>query len=106
MVEALRPQNPGDLQTREKRTLGRFRHLGLMYYKDLDAYYCLACGIVYNVKCANCGATSTNRMHVATENRDDVFIVERPFTPIKSDGLYWTTAQCRKCDFRFRTIVR
>lgn len=107
MIEGLRRPGTGDnLTSRELNTLGRYRHLGLMRYKDLDAFYCSECSIVFNVKCANCGIRSENTKHMAMENSDAVFNVERPLTTIKADGLYWTVVECKKCDFRFRVIVR
>ena len=97
------PTATGDnYTTKEKYLLGRFKHLGLMQYRDFDGYYCIGCGVVYNVLCAKCGAKSSHNHLVP----DDLFIVQRPLETRKLDNMQWTKVDCSKCDFRFLVIVQ
>lgn len=107
MTEYVRPTGTGETYTiKEREILGRFNYEGLMPYKDFEGYYCLSCGQVINVKCVKCGTWSENRQHLPVSAVDDVFFVDRPLTVFKLHGVFWSPVQCRKCDFKFRIMVK
>lgn len=95
-------ENPtGTLNTKDAEALGRHSHLGLLRYRDFDAGYCNACGLVYNIECPRCHANSGRHgVHV-----DPLFKVSHPLEVTRAEGFVWTTVECQKCDFKFRVMV-
>ena len=96
-------ENPtGTLNVRDKEALGRHSELGLLRYRDFDAGYCNACGLVFNVQCPKCKANSgAHGSHI-----DPIFTVSHPIEPVRQEGQVWISVQCRKCDFRFKVMVK
>lgn len=95
--------NPGgSFTTKDRETLGLYKHHGLMRYKDLEAGYCIACGTVYGVSCPNCKAEAGAH----GRHDDSLFIVNRPLESDRYQGQEWTLTQCRKCDYKFKVLVQ
>lgn len=96
------PTARGDSFTiREQEQLAYHRNNGLLRFRDFGAYFCRECRGVFGVYCPNCKIRSATS-HASSE--EPVF-TDGEYTD-KWDGSWWRLVICRKCDFRFKVILR
>lgn len=91
--------------TREREFLARYSANGLMRYKDLEAFACRACGIVYGVTCPNC-KESGPKSHDVQSGNTKFIATDRPWTSDYHDSFYWAKVECNNCGFMFKVIAR
>lgn len=95
----------GDTYTyREQEVLDHFSRRGLLRYKDVDAYYCQACEITYNVRCPRCRTEGFQR-HGQYPEFDALFKRSNGVFELW-DGYIWTRVECSTCEYTFKVIVK
>ena len=96
------PTARGDSFTiRENEQLAYHKNNGLLRFRDFGAYFCRECKGLFGIYCPNCKIRS-----VVSHASDG----ENPFRDEEYtdywDGSWWRMISCRKCDFRFKVILR
>ena len=86
---------------REQEQLAKHKYNGLLRFRDFGAYVCRECRGVFGVYCPNCKIRSV----VGHASNGEAVFNDEEYTDYW-DGNWWRMISCRKCDFKFKVILR